>query len=46
MTLEQLEEQSRNIGFNGINSSSPELRVQLAELSHESINSRLQPLVQ
>ncbi|VTP78320.1 cell division protein ZipA [Haemophilus influenzae] len=35
MTLEQLEAQSQNVDFNGINSSSPELRVQLAELSHE-----------
>ena len=35
MTLEQIEEQSQNAGFDGINSSSPELRAQLAELAHE-----------
>ena len=35
MTLEQIEEQSQNASFDGINSSSPELRAQLAELAHE-----------
>ena len=35
MTLEQIEEQSKNASFDGINSSSPELRAQLAELAHE-----------
>lgn len=35
MTLEQIEEQSQNASFDGINSSSPELRAQLEELAHE-----------